>query len=111
MKQAVNESDEVLAALAAALPRQKRRITRLKRALQKASGCLCISLERKLELQDQVRRAEEALRVMRRDIFDAEDAAVAAIETGRADCFERFALHFDRAAKAISMKVASRSFA
>lgn len=78
----------------------KRRVLRVPLRAQEAS------LGDKVKLLEKRRDAEDALRRMRRMIFDAEDAASAAIQAQDASLFEPFAEHFRKGMLAIRQHIA-----
>lgn len=79
------------------MEKQKRRVMR-RRSEESAPG---LNLEQKAAAQTKTKAAEATLRAMRTSIFDAEDAAVKAVETGKASEFEKHADLFPAANDAI----------
>lgn len=92
----VNVPQPVADAISNQMQKQKGRITRLKNEASKAE-----SLEDKKAAQLKVTAAEATLRKMRQSIFDAEDAAIKAVETGDVSAFAAHADIFPDANNAL----------
>lgn len=88
-----HDPESFLDALDTDIPKQKRRITRLKNDMKKAT-----TLEEKLDKLKQVGAAEKALRRMRLSIFDAQDAISECLQSGSAAAFEIHESLFPKAA-------------
>lgn len=93
----VKVPEAIGAAIQDQMEKQKRRVMRL-RGEESGPG---LNLERKAAAQTKTKAAEATLRQMRTSVFDAEDAAIKAIETGKASEFEKHADLFPAANDAI----------
>lgn len=93
----VNVPSTIAEAFTSQMQKQKGRITRLKNEAEKAR-----SLEDKRAAQLKVTAAEATLRQMRLKIFEAEDAAVKAVEAGDVKQFAQYADLFPSAAEEIA---------
>lgn len=89
----------VTEAMTGQMQKQKNRIARLKREAE-ANG---MTLDEKRQAHTKVKAAETTLRKMRTSVFDAEDAAVKAVESKDASAFSEYADLFPDADAAIKV--------
>ena len=93
----VKVPEAIGAAIQEQMEKQKRRVMR-RHTEESAPG---LNLEQRLAAQTKTKAAEAALRQMRTSVFDAEDSAIKAIQTGKASEFEKHADLFPAANDAI----------
>lgn len=78
---------DIEAAITGQMQKQKNRVARLKREAEQPG----MTLDEKRQAQTKVLAAETTLRKMRTSVFDAEDAAIKALETGDVAAFDAHA--------------------